>query len=347
MEKAENNRVLYFDVLNILAIIAVIALHHNGLVHHFQDSRAWRESLVVECAFYWAVPVFLMVSGATLMPYRERYSTAVFMKKRLSRVVIPWLFWSIVVVIWAVYTGQLDPDSFTPLYLADLILNTGGPNALSRYWFIPSIIGIYLAMPVYSAVKDKRELLWYVVILNFIFVSLSGPIKLWTGFRWNISIPVTGTVLIFPLLGYLLHTSAIPLKARISAYLLGIFGLLFRFFYTYVHSIRAQATDTSIKGYQVFHSVFLAVAVFILVRQIPWERLFSPRFRRILSQVAACSFGIYLIHSLVMYYEQKFLGLSYTSRKWRILCVPLTYLLSLGITFCIRKIPKLGKALMG
>lgn len=36
MEKTLNiksNRVVYFDVLNILAIIAVVALHMNGIVH--------------------------------------------------------------------------------------------------------------------------------------------------------------------------------------------------------------------------------------------------------------------------------------------------------------------------
>lgn len=48
MEKTLNiksNRVVYFDVLNILAIIAVVALHMNGIVHLNPTIRAWNTSL--------------------------------------------------------------------------------------------------------------------------------------------------------------------------------------------------------------------------------------------------------------------------------------------------------------
>lgn len=43
MEKKLNiksNRVVYFDALNILAIIAVVALHMNGIVHLNPTIRA-------------------------------------------------------------------------------------------------------------------------------------------------------------------------------------------------------------------------------------------------------------------------------------------------------------------
>ncbi len=93
-------RILYYDMLNIAACIAVIALHHNGLVHVFTGDSVWKECLAAEVGFYWAVPVFLMLSGATLMGYREKYSTKVFFKKRLMRVVLPWLFWSVFFLIW-------------------------------------------------------------------------------------------------------------------------------------------------------------------------------------------------------------------------------------------------------
>lgn len=61
MGEQKKQRLLYIDILNILACLAVISLHHNGLVHSFEDTLAWRESLVVECGLYWAVPVFLMI----------------------------------------------------------------------------------------------------------------------------------------------------------------------------------------------------------------------------------------------------------------------------------------------
>lgn len=89
MEKLKNNdvvtkrknRIIYFDVLNILAIFAVIAMHCNGIVHGNPLVRAWNSSLLVDCVFYWAVPIFFMLSGATLIKYRERYDTKHFLRK--------------------------------------------------------------------------------------------------------------------------------------------------------------------------------------------------------------------------------------------------------------------------
>ena len=76
----QKKRVLYFDVLNILACIAVISLHHNGVVHTYSNSWTWKTALLVETGAYWAVPVFLMLSGATLMNYRKNYDTVTFFK---------------------------------------------------------------------------------------------------------------------------------------------------------------------------------------------------------------------------------------------------------------------------
>ena len=70
-------RVLYFDILNIFACFSVICLHHNSIVHSFMGDTAWKQALIVEVLFYWAVPVFLMLSGANLMNYRERYTESV------------------------------------------------------------------------------------------------------------------------------------------------------------------------------------------------------------------------------------------------------------------------------
>ena len=71
----KSKRVLYFDILNILAIISVIALHHSGIVHANPNIRAWNTSLIVECLCYFAVPVFIMLSGANLLTYRDKYDT--------------------------------------------------------------------------------------------------------------------------------------------------------------------------------------------------------------------------------------------------------------------------------
>lgn len=48
------NRLLYVDILNVLACIAVVALHQNKVVHYFEanHSSEWSASLIVNaCSF--------------------------------------------------------------------------------------------------------------------------------------------------------------------------------------------------------------------------------------------------------------------------------------------------------
>ena len=39
-ENKNNNRIIYFDILNILACISVVFLHCNGIVHIYSTSNS-------------------------------------------------------------------------------------------------------------------------------------------------------------------------------------------------------------------------------------------------------------------------------------------------------------------
>ena len=53
----------------------------NGCFWQFSYDRYWITANIIECICYFAVPIFFMISGATLLNYRKRYTTAVFFKK--------------------------------------------------------------------------------------------------------------------------------------------------------------------------------------------------------------------------------------------------------------------------
>lgn len=80
--KIRKTYIAYLDVLNILACLAVLFLHHNRIVHYYDiHTIAWKQSLAIEVLCYWAVPIFLMLTGITLMNYRDKYTTHEFKKK--------------------------------------------------------------------------------------------------------------------------------------------------------------------------------------------------------------------------------------------------------------------------
>lgn len=78
-------RIIYYDMLNIAAAFGVVCMHCNGIVHSYSNTSVWKQSLIVEVLAYWAVPIFFMLSGATLLKYQERYDTRIFIKKRIRK----------------------------------------------------------------------------------------------------------------------------------------------------------------------------------------------------------------------------------------------------------------------
>lgn len=146
IDKTEYNPTI--DVMNIAACVAVVALHVNGGIWGFARNLNWAMMLITECVCYWAVPVFFMITGATLLDYRLRYSTKVFFQKRFTKTGIPFIFWSIVSIFWAVYISHyLPPDVLSNLgSFLDAIVNTKG---MSIYWFFPPLFALYLAIPVF------------------------------------------------------------------------------------------------------------------------------------------------------------------------------------------------------
>ena len=57
----QKKRLLYIDILNIIACMCVIFMHCNGIAHQYSDTTAWRQSMVIETIAYWAVPVLSLI----------------------------------------------------------------------------------------------------------------------------------------------------------------------------------------------------------------------------------------------------------------------------------------------
>lgn len=343
-------RTLYYDFLNIASCIAVIALHHNSIVHSYADNIAWKTALIVEVAAYWAVPIFIMLTGATLMNYREKYDTPTFFKKRLSRTLIPFLAWSVIILVWKQVTGQLNFEIDSLQDFLNAIFNYKMENV---YWYFPFLFSIYLTMPLLSWLSEDRHrsTLRYAVTAMFILQSTIVPLCKLTGISWNGSVALSfNSYFIFVFLGYLLSTEELKPSARYIIYAAGIFGALFRYGAVFLLSTRDGAKNTLFFNYGYFPSVLLACAVFVWFKQVNWEQVLEKLHLRpkIITMLSSCSLGIYLIHRVVMYYELKLLapfGITNVRVIWRTLLILATYFISLTIVWLLKKVPGVRKLL--
>lgn len=329
-------RVLYFDVLNILASFGVIMLHCNGIAHTYSDSLAWYQALMVEVAFYWPVPIFFMLSGATLMGYRARYTTKDFFAKRCLRTVIPFIAWTL---INAVYKG-INPFEIGFRTFLNQCINTSIEGV---YWFFIPLFAMYLAMPVLSLLKDHRRILWYMAGGAFMLTSLLPPIFGYLKLSWNGSLAMltAGGYLLYTLLDYLLATTDLNKKQRLLIYGLGIFGAVLRYGMTVLLSRQDGAINKTFFSYKEYYAVFLAVAVFVFFKYFkPLDKLAEhPKVAGAIKTISGCSFGIYLMHMII--YRELAKLIPAGCWEWRLLVPFLIYAIALAVTFILKKIPLL------
>ena len=84
-------RSFFLTFMTVISCVAVVILHANGVFWSFSYERVWLTANMLESVFYFAVPVFFMISGSTLLDYRDHYDTRTYAIKRVKKTVIP--FW--------------------------------------------------------------------------------------------------------------------------------------------------------------------------------------------------------------------------------------------------------------
>ena len=335
----QNERnVIYFDILNIAACIAVIALHHNSIVHQYSMTVAWKQALAFEVLFYWAVPCFFMMSGAKLLDYRERYDTKMFLRKRIIKILVPFIFWIIVITVLHEFFAKPVLQEYTIRAILETLVNY---KCVPTFYFFPEIISMYLVMPVLSLLTGNRKILWYIVFTIFLLQSLLpavlGMVGISLDMLWGTGF---STRVLYIVIGYLLATEIVRGGVRWAIYFLAIFGATFRYTYIYFFSKRAGELNTLFFDSSLFPGVLLAVGVFVLFQNIFGKIKVSEGVKMGIKEISGCTFGIYIIHiSFIMPVERIILGMENDSLAWRTVMILVTYIVSLIAVWIMKRIP--------
>ncbi len=136
----------WIDNSRIIAIFAVVWLHVSAGVVMLADfgSQYWWIGNILDALVRWSVPVFVMISGALLLDPGKKEQPNVFYRKRLSRILIPILFWSAFYLFWSFRDGAYDGSRSLPVAMVKKLL-TGRPYF--HMWFLYMILGLYVFTP--------------------------------------------------------------------------------------------------------------------------------------------------------------------------------------------------------
>lgn len=324
------NRVLYLDIIRILACLMIIAMHapipNTGLNGYLLSS----DSLLTAPG----IGLFIMVSGALLLPVNV--STKQFLKKRYGKIVCPTIFWTFFYFVLGPYTDTVDQGNGVMSFLSIPFT----PQFNSVLWFMYMLAGLYLFAPILSAwlrQTSKREVEFYLCLWG---ITLCFPL-----IRNIVRVDESHTGILYYfggysgyfLLGYYLrnHVNHISIWKCLLAIIfpLGI-------------AITLKMQGIQVRFYDMFWylSIFVAmmcVAWFLLIKKVDMVYDNASKWHRNIVLISNCSFGIYLTHIFVMrslLWNWSFFK-EMESCLQILLVTILTFLVSFGITWLVSYLP--------
>jgi surface polysaccharide O-acyltransferase-like enzyme len=119
---ADAARAVWIDALRLISVSAVVGLHAAvpavlsfGKIHEFD----WWIGNIFDSSVRWCVPVFVMITGALLLNPRHRADVLGFYRKKIPRIPVPLVFWS---VLYGVLACVIDVRAHRQIEYKLLIL---------------------------------------------------------------------------------------------------------------------------------------------------------------------------------------------------------------------------------
>ena len=301
-------RVVYFDLLRVVAIFVVVAVHLSAM--HWADvdvnSRAWFAFNLYCTAGKWSVPIFVMISGALFLG--QEVSISAILKKNVARITTVFLFWS------GCYALVDLIFRHAPLSVVLSQLITGHYHL----WFLYMIVGLYLLIPLLRPIVQDETLMRYFLLLAFLFTFLLPQLALFTSFVSHEASTVIRTVIMysycfFPLGftiyfvgGYYLSRRSFSHREEIMLYCVGIAALLFSIIAPAVLSRAQGAPNATFYHYNDLNVLCTSVPIFVFAKQhLNFPRMGEKAYA-LLRKLSKYSFGVYLVHPMVIELLQHF-----------------------------------------
>ena len=323
--------------LRLAAAFAVVVIHVCSKDFQVPDPAGsrWQSLNAYESLVRWAVPVFVMISGALLLdPARELPPKKLFGGYFL-RILTALLFWSFAYAI--VYTGLYLHGSPREILLAAW-------EGFPHLWYLYMLLGLYLITPLLRPLARSRRIMGYYVALAAVFACLLpslGSFELAAHLRFLASRLQLSLVLGFSgyfVLGRLLAETELKAWQRRSLYALALVGAAAAALIDGLGSAARGEVFIPLLDYFSPCTALEAAALFVFVRRRAGDGP-APTWVKRLSEL---SFGIYLIHQVPIDFLRRFCGLS-TLTLHPLLSVPLIAALSFSLaalaTALLKRIP--------
>ena len=301
------NRIFYLDQVRALAIILVILCH---VLREYTKIRpigsvGWSSTAFLIDFGVMGVPLFLMISGSLLL--NRDYELGDFLKRRFSRILIPFIFWALLLPIFKIITYPTDPSNYLTLFLD------------SQYWFVWMLIGVYLFLPILNSfIKEfKMKGVEYFLVIWLLTIGLNTfgiyPFH-------NLELSYFAGYVGYIVLGYYLTNKEFNLTDRQMIWLSLIIFIVFTAInirFTLTHGKVGLTGDNNLKyyHYETLIVVLQSTGVFLFFvyyakycskhvntfRNKVYSFFKDTFMSKIILTISVCSYGMFLIHYFIVY----------------------------------------------
>ena len=369
MKNEVKPRIVFLDYLRLIACFMVMAIH--AVEPYYIDFSNGDLSIATKADAIWVcvyeglarscVPLFVIASCYLLFPLKAE--TGRFLRRRASRILIPFFIWSLFYVRH--FNGNIKEMCFN------------FPMAAGHLWFVPMLFGLYLAMPLLSSWAEKasrREIRMWIGVWLFTALfpclrrlslefagdpSFGSVAYLWGECPWN---EFGAFQYVSGFFGYMLialyfrkfvpelswrKTLAVALPLFAAGFAIMAGGFYFRLPDGGFPVRAPYAAVVDIEMSIEYCSIGVAAAVvglFLIVQKFTADGAF---YRSVIVPVSEASYGTYLIHMIALAPVSAALKGVVPMPLAVMAVASIAFISSSLVSFAVRKIPFIGKYLMG
>ena len=322
------------------AVACVLVVAQHTLASHFGTfGHGWNLVNALDAFTRVAVPIFLMTSGAIFLERSDSFSY--FYTRRLLRIALPLIFWSLVYSAWISLNGGPSGNW--------ILAMLHGP-VMYHLWYFYAIVGLSLITPIlapwFQSADWKAH--WALIATWFLFTAVLPLIGLFTVPLYGTAFATGYSILDFG--GYLVLGAVLKRRGDVVAwrrwlgfalYILGTTGV------AVATRLYSKSVGQPQELFYYNNSAFVIMAatgIFLMFQNMnqPGRVVAS-----VLGLLSTCSLGVYGIHPLIMAlifrYWARFQLSSVPPSMGVLFTVALV--VSLALVWILRRFPPLRKVM--
>ena len=249
---------------------------------------------------HWHVPVFFMITGALLLN-RARDLTITMCKKYARRILLALLVFGIP---FALLELVFSTGSFSPQMVWKAVLNTINGDNWDHMWYLYTIVGIYLLLPLFKRFTDSADQseVRYVLLVLALYDFCIPEVDALTGTHIGFAVPVAYPIF-YLLLGKLLADKK---PSWLNKRTICVAGLAATMCLAAVICVFFQENAGLVTRYDSPVIALGACFSFSLFKGLS----VPDRWSAAIWKIDRLCFGVYLIHPVFINFVYKFLHLT-------------------------------------